>query len=130
MDCPACKEPLIVLELSEVEIDNCVSCGGIWLDHGELELLLEDSSQKDRFMSSFQLDRQSKEKARKCPICSKKMDKVLCGPDKDIGIDRCRNNDGIWVDRGELQQIIQISSPDEQNEVLDLLKDMFGRTMQ
>ena len=39
MDCPACKEPLIVLELNEVEIDNCVSCGGIWLDKGELERL-------------------------------------------------------------------------------------------
>jgi len=129
MDCPACKEPMIVLELNEVEIDNCSSCGGIWLDHGELQLLLETSSQKDRLLSSLELDRQTKEKARRCPICSKKMDKVLCGPDQDIRIDRCRDNDGIWVDRGELQQMIQISNLNEESKVLGLLKDMFGRTI-
>ncbi len=40
MNCPVCKEPMIVLELDEVEIDHCISCGGIWLDAGELELLI------------------------------------------------------------------------------------------
>ena len=41
MNCPACKNAMITLELADVEIDHCVGCGGIWLDAGELELLME-----------------------------------------------------------------------------------------
>ncbi len=44
---------MIVLELSEVEIDHCVSCGGTWFDAGELELLLGNAKEKDSFLSSL-----------------------------------------------------------------------------
>ena len=37
MDCPVCKSAMITMELTEVEIDHCLDCGGIWLDAGELE---------------------------------------------------------------------------------------------
>ena len=33
---------MITLELEDVEIDHCLDCGGIWLDAGELELLLDE----------------------------------------------------------------------------------------
>ena len=46
MECMVCQEPMIVLELDDIEIDYCVICAGIWLDAGELELLLEDSKEK------------------------------------------------------------------------------------
>ena len=42
MDCPVCKNAMIVLELDEVEVDYCADCRGVWLDSGELELLLEE----------------------------------------------------------------------------------------
>ena len=32
MDCPVCKNAMIVLELAEVEVDYCTDCSGIWLD--------------------------------------------------------------------------------------------------
>ncbi|MHC4631399.1 MAG: zf-TFIIB domain-containing protein, partial [Planctomycetota bacterium] len=28
MDCPACKNAMITLELADVEIDYCTDCGG------------------------------------------------------------------------------------------------------
>lgn len=127
MDCPVCREPMIVLELDEVEIDHCISCGGIWLDAGELELLLEDSAERDNLLSSFEVDRNSKEKARRCPICLKRMEKVLCGADKKICIDKCRKNDGIWFDLGELEKIVEMGSFDKNNRVSSLLKDMFEK---
>ena len=41
MDCPVCKESaMVTLELNDVEIDYCMQCEGIWLDAGELEILL------------------------------------------------------------------------------------------
>jgi Zn-finger nucleic acid-binding protein len=42
MNCPTCKSAMITLELAEVEVDHCVHCGGIWLDTGELEVLMDD----------------------------------------------------------------------------------------
>ena len=127
MDCPLCREAMIVLELDEVEIDHCISCGGIWLDAGELELLLENSDEKDSLLSSFKVDKNAKERSRKCPICLRRMEKVLCGTDKKILIDKCRRNDGIWFDTGELEEIIKMGSFGKDNRVLNLLKDMFGK---
>lgn len=127
MDCPVCREPMIVLELDEVEIDHCISCKGIWLDSGELELLLEGSEERDSLLSSFQVHKGSKEKLRKCPICLKTMQKVLCGTEKKILIDKCRRDDGIWFDGEELEEIIKMGYFDKDNRVLNLLKDMFGK---
>jgi Zn-finger nucleic acid-binding protein len=127
MDCPVCKEPVVVLELDQIEIDHCLSCGGIWLDAGELELLLEGSEDKDRLLSSFEVDRATKEKARRCPICRKRMEKVLCGRECKVRIDRCRKNDGLWFDVGELGQILEMGSLGPDTRVLRLLADMFGK---
>ena len=126
MDCPVCRDPMVVLELNEVEIDHCLGCGGIWLDAGELELLLESSKEKEQVLGSFSADKTSKEKPRKCPICLKKMEKILCGEDKKVLIDKCRGNDGLWFDKGELYQIIEMGSFDRDNKILALLGDMFG----
>ncbi|MFH1238780.1 MAG: zf-TFIIB domain-containing protein [bacterium] len=127
MQCPVCKNPMVVLELEKVEIDHCVSCGGIWLDTGELELLLEDSLKKNDLLASFVLDTKCGEKSRKCPRCARKMDKVLCGIDKKALIDKCPHNHGLWFDLGELDEIIRMGSFDKDNKVIRLLEDMFGK---
>ncbi|MBI4652042.1 zf-TFIIB domain-containing protein, partial [Candidatus Desantisbacteria bacterium] len=72
-------------------------------------------------------DENCKEKKRNCPICLKKMRKIKCGADKKICIDKCQKNHGIWFDTGELEEIIKTGSFDENNNVLNLLKDMFGK---
>ena len=130
MDCPACKEALIVLELHEVEIDHCISCKGIWLDEGELELLLEETKAAEAFLATFEADKETREKSRKCPICLKRMEKVLYGDDTKVRVDKCRRNHGIWFDKGELEDIISQASGAEDNRVLKLLKDMFGEQRQ
>jgi len=127
MQCPICKNPMVILELEGVEIDHCVSCGGIWLDAGELELLLEDSRQKDDLLASFILDINNREKSRKCPRCLKKMYKVLVGKEKKVLLDKCRNNHGLWFDLGELDEIIKMGSFDKNNKIIKLLEDMFGK---
>jgi Zn-finger nucleic acid-binding protein len=118
---------MIVLELDEVEIDHCTSCGGIWLDAGELELLLGDPAHRDHFLSSFEADKVAEEKSRRCPICRKKMEKVSAGANGKVRIDRCRKNDGIWLDEGELEEILQMGSLGKDDRVLALLKEMFAK---
>ena len=129
MNCPVCREPMIVLELDEVEIDHCIGCGGIWLDAGELELLLEDSEEKDNLLSSFEPDRDTREKGRKCPICLKRMQKVLCGEDKRVRIDKCRKNDGVWFDKGELENITRIiaqAMPQDTGKIISYIQEVFS----
>ena len=124
MNCPVCKEPMVVLELEQVEIDYCLECSGIWLDAGELELLLESGAAKDEVLDSFISDNETKEKRISCPICLRKMVKVLCGKDKKVLIDKCRRNDGLWFDKNELYQILDLGGLGKDNKILKLLKDM------
>ncbi|MEN8127495.1 MAG: zf-TFIIB domain-containing protein [Planctomycetota bacterium] len=127
MDCPVCKKSaMIVLEIDEVEVDYCCDCEGIWLDAGELELLLGGASQSEALLGSFQ-SANTPEKKRKCPICLKKMDKVLVGDaaGKQELIDRCGKNHGLWFDRGELQGVLKMGHFDDAGRVQTLLGDLF-----
>jgi Zn-finger nucleic acid-binding protein len=117
---------MIILELKEVEVDHCLSCGGIWLDEGELELLLSDTSEKDKLIASFQLAEETGEKRKKCPVCRKKMDKVHCGLAEKVLIDKCQRNHGLWFDKGELDETLKIGCI-EDSEVLGLLKNIFNQ---
>ena len=127
MDCPVCRNAMITLELSDVEIDYCTDCGGIWLDAGELELLLNDPEKANSLINTFKLETSCAEKPRKCPICLKKMEKVLVGAAKPVLlIDRCRKGDGLWFDKGELQDIIERAELDDDNKIKSVLADMFA----
>ena len=129
MDCPVCQKAMVVLEVDEVEIDHCLECKGIWLDAGELELLLEDIAESRELLSSFKIDKSCLEKKRKCPICLKEMGKVFCGSAEKILLDKCFNNDGIWFDAGELDRVIKMGSLDKNNKVFAILKDAFAANL-
>jgi Zn-finger nucleic acid-binding protein len=120
---------MVVFEVEKVEVDHCLGCGGIWLDAGELQLLLRSAADKDRVLDSFETDKENKEKKRRCPICLKKMGKILCCPAKKILIDKCRKNDGLWFDLGELNEIIKAGGLDKDNRVLVMLEDMFNQDL-
>lgn len=128
MDCPVCKNAMITLELQDVEIDLCTECDGIWLDAGELEMLLGEPEKAKQLLNSFNIDNTSSEKPRKCPICLKKMKKIIVGSSKPILlIDKCSRGDGLWFDKGELKDIFDRAQLDKDNKIQELLADMFGR---
>jgi len=118
---------MITLELADVEIDYCVDCGGIWLDAGELELLLDDPRKAAALLASFQEEPSATERVRKCPICDKRMAKVVVGRSKPaLLIDKCRRGDGLWFDSGELKDVLDRGQIDEDSRVQKLLADMFA----
>lgn len=118
---------MITLELEDVEIDYCTDCGGIWLDAGELELLLNEPDKAKSLLDSFRIDSKSEETIRKCPICRKKMQKIVVGSTKPmLLIDKCRKGDGLWFDKGELKDIFSRAELDEDDKIQKLLSDMFG----
>jgi len=127
LDCPVCENAMITLELADVEIDYCTDCGGIWLDSGELELLLNNPERARKLLGAFRIDKNCTEKARRCPICLKKMQKIIVGqPPAPLLIDKCPRGDGLWFDKGELKEIVEKAQLDEESKIQKLLADMFG----
>ena len=127
MDCPVCKNPMVVLESESVEIDHCYDCGGIWLDAGELELLIGTEEKAIKLLNSFEVEKNSEEKPRKCPICFKKMRKIIVGNEKpSLLIDSCAKEHGLWFDAGELQDVLGKAELDGDNKIRRLLSEMFG----
>ena len=126
MNCVSCKEPLIVLELDQIEIDYCVECGGIWLDSGELEALLEDPHEVLKVLEAVASGRTGQQSNRRCPICDKRMIESGIGSEPEINIDFCPNNHGIWFDRGELEGVLKFFDQ-KHGRVVSLLQDMFRK---
>ncbi len=127
MDCPSCKEPMIVLEMDEIEIDHCLECRGVWLDEGELELLLENTQKKDELIASFEVSAEKVEIPKKCPICFKKMLKVKVGKSQSLIIDKCKKAHGLWFDDGELERLMILGSESKDSPIVKLMKNMFGK---
>ena len=43
MVCPRCGMTMDIEKTEDIEVDVCLTCGGVWLDEGELEKLKETS---------------------------------------------------------------------------------------
>ncbi len=126
MKCVSCKATMIVLELDQVEVDYCLECGGTWLDSGELELLLENPDEVKKLLHHPALSGKAERGDKKCPICQKGMNEIALGSGKPVHIDLCRKEHGLWFDRGELKEIIDILGGEVNVKVADLLQDIFG----
>jgi hypothetical protein len=125
MDCVICREAMIVLELDQVEIDYCLSCGGIWLDSGELGILLDDPHQVQEFLDHPLAVNGVRQTEKQCPECEKQMNELLVDQSSGLYIDRCPDKHGLWFDRGELSQVISLFKTDQSRKVAELLGKLF-----
>ena len=54
MRCPKCGMELIEIDYKGIDVDNCSSCEGIWLDAGELEAISKlEKSKLDKLFDVF-----------------------------------------------------------------------------
>lgn len=130
MICPACKNPMIVVEYQKIELDYCDNCRGVWFDCGELELLLKVAASQGACLPDKGIIRSSgvktPEKKRRCPICGRKMSKNLIGEKPEILIDACPKGEGLWFDGGEVDSLLkQLPSGQGEGQILSFLKDVF-----
>lgn len=129
MDCPACAQPLVVVEREGIELDWCLSCRGLWFDEGELEILADKAGRR---LEAEDIGVRSgagrSETARICPRCGKRMEKAVVVGLEPVLVDRCPEH-GIWLDRGELGRILgQLAEADGRDEavVMRFLGETFG----
>ncbi len=131
MRCCRCGEEMLIVEYARVEIDYCADCG-IWLDSGELELILEEAREGDpeSEKATPPSDGPRGDKPVKCPVCRRKMNK---GPYDELAcsiVDRCPNGHGIWLDRGELKEIVgtrESGDAADRTAVISFLSNLFGK---
>lgn len=124
MLCPVCEIEMIILEMLHVEIDYCHKCGGIWLDEGELELLLKDEETSTAVRRTLLDNGIAGEKGmKKCPVCRKNMKRVILPAGKGVEIDKCPKSHGLWFDKGELQEVASHSNAEP---VSAFLKNIFN----
>jgi Zn-finger nucleic acid-binding protein len=109
MKCPTCEVELQKGRIDAVEVDECPQCNGVWFDGGELREA-KDQTDPDLAWMDFELwmhqDRfKVEEKEKNCPKCEVGMVTVDYN-DTKVEIDHCILCEGVWLDGGEFQKII------------------------
>lgn len=110
MYCPRCNIQLsnkTVLDNKYfVNLDYCRSCGGIWLDAGELERL-EKTIEPTFFEIRNIPDSGEQQVKLDCPSCGNHLvlEKITHPRDHKVVMDSCRVCKGVWLDTGEIEAI-------------------------
>lgn len=123
MHCPNCKNGLSEkLNIGAVEINKCPKCRGLWFDKDELRKA-KDEKAGDAIWFDVDLwkdggEFQPSESVRNCPACNIALYEIGYG-DSGIRIDACKKCYGIWLDRGELQKIVDYVKEKSDRELLN-----------
>lgn len=129
VNCPVCAVPFIAVEREQVEVDYCIACRGLWFDRGELELLAERLGLQ--ISPATLMSRPAStttEKARRCPRCDKKMEKIELAGARVVVVDKCPSGEGIWFDARELGTLLDVCADAEgpSRPVARFLGEVFG----
>lgn len=111
VNCPKCHTTMLRLDTGTVAIDRCERCGAVWLDAGELAVLLKFSGDKKELVES--IDQGGAVKMPEthapgtihCPRDSSPMSTVRDKKQKHIEFEMCMNCCGVLFDAGELSDI-------------------------
>lgn len=110
MQCPRCETELGSRTVGEVELEACASCGGLWFEDQELRKA-KDQADPDLAWMDFEIwkhgDRFEVSVAPlRCPSCDVDMAAVEYDTTR-IEVDFCLRCQGVWLDGGEFEKIIQ-----------------------
>ncbi len=95
-------------QVNEIQLDQCLSCNGVWFDIKELDQYL---SEKLLILDSRRVSN-SKELNKKqgpCPKCNKVMQQKIDSKGAGITIDFCEKCQGVWLDSSELDSLENIN---------------------
>jgi Zn-finger nucleic acid-binding protein len=100
MKCPRCaKDTLKEVKSKKITLDKCVECEGLWFDKGEIAAVSEAAAEL------MEIPKDAAHADTVCPRCVKPLF-TFKYPDTDIVVDMCRECAGIWLDKGEFNNIM------------------------
>lgn len=123
--CLKCTAVLDKTRLGDVEVDYCRECGGLWLDHGELERIVRTTRNAPDVVKVLRrkliplptATPVPSDTRDACPACARTtMQEFAIG---GLHIDFCTRCEGIFLDKGELDGAMErIRSPGTRMSVL------------
>jgi Zn-finger nucleic acid-binding protein len=120
LQCPKCQGSLEAVVYSEVEVDRCTNCKGIWFDLMEAQTLKKiqgsesidtgDAATGSKFDKIGNIN---------CPKCQTQMTKMVDLKQPHIRYEKCPSCYGIWFDAGEFKDY-------KEENLADIFKDIFS----
>jgi uncharacterized protein len=105
--CVKCSSVLDKSMVGPIEVDLCPSCGGLWLDSGELEKIgkgsPDDVSKLRNALTGSDKPEAASDTTTPCPACPGMLKEMKLG---QVTIEFCPACSGIFLDKGELDQAI------------------------
>ena len=115
-DCPRCQGKLVQRLLPNGSFTECVSCGGIWLEDGSFQRMVDRRDETATVANFFSANTPEKRAAPNpkvnavkyipCPICGEMMHRKNFVRVSGIIIDWCKGH-GYWFDIYELESIVE-----------------------
>jgi len=115
--CPCCAEPMQSVGTGHgVEVDQCPECGAVWLDAGELAMILKATTSEPsgetpvksvpelRARMATVVPQETAVRYRECPRCGDVMGRSNFGTISGVIVDECKRH-GVLLDEGELPAI-------------------------
>ena len=122
VQCFKCHEATKKDTIRGVRVDRCTTCGGIWLDEGELECLTTGQYSTRRMLLREARERTVSSIAmHTCPKCAARLNPMIIG--HGLELDVCNNCNGIGFDAGELKYYLSLNSGKIKRSWYQKLKD-------
>jgi len=113
MRCPKCRADMEQVEFDGTEIDRCVTCGGIWFDAGEIEIMRDEQAAAAIDTGDAKVGKTSNTIDRyPCPRCSGAMVRVVDPQQTHVWYETCSSCSGSFLDAGELLDLSKITIGD------------------
>ena len=114
MKCPNCNSLLRSITYEGIAIETCNTCGGEYLDAGELGHVVRarevrfNENERRAIAAAVKItpvELKDVDRDLTCPKCGGQTDAINYGGDTGIIIDRCTGCSGVWLDKEELEKI-------------------------
>jgi len=109
--CPACAKPLARASVGEQAVQECLACGGLWLEREAFERLGASRERQGAVIGALPGAPAKAEpeigsiQYRPCPVCSQRMNRVNYARRSGVVLDICKDH-GLWFDRDELRRVL------------------------
>ena len=119
--CPDDGTALDTKSIHDLQVDICPTCGGIWLDRGEIAKLKQIPATEVKGLESAPANASGPRSSNpQCPVCGLALTPFVYYAGGNAHLETCPNLDGIWVPAAQLDTICTVHAlTPEQQHVVD-----------
>ena len=122
MKCPKCLAEMETTHFSDIEVDRCTRCYGLFFDHLERETLkLMEGAEILDIGDEFVGAKFNEILDVSCPRCATKMDHILHTDPFEIKFECCPECKGTYFDAGEFRDYLDDEIYEQFQDVIETL---------